>query len=174
MEQENQETQKILRGSEFIKSAESFAKYAHKEWIEGNTEDKAMLMCCVDTTMPDKQVGLMSIVMGGKDLIETAMVKMMEDGTIGELFDRARIASDVIEEKGEMIKNLRKCLRTSYGLAAFDIFWTMCIIGFAIWGGVDWIPTISSLLLMAVVGLFVGRDIKKNRCMLKRIKNINS
>ena len=166
-EQEKQETQKILRRSEFLKSAESFAKYAHKEWIEGNTEDKAMLMCCVDTTVADEQTGLMSIVMGGKDLLETAMVKMMENKTIGELFVKARIASDVIEEKGEKIKNLRKRLRTLYGMAALAIFWTMCIIGFAIWGVSDWITTITNLLLMAFVGLLVGREIKENRRLVK-------
>lgn len=167
-QQEKQTAEKLRCTSEYIKAAESFAKYAHKEWVEENADERALLMCCIDRTIPDG-TGMMNVATGDKDLITVAVMQMMEDENLGEVFRKARIVSETCGDMSENIRSTRNRLRTFYGLAALSVFWTLCIIGFQIAGVANWITTVSNLLLMTYIGLMVGREIAERRRMLKRM-----
>jgi hypothetical protein len=167
-QQEKQTAERLRRSSEYIKAAESFAKYAHKEWVEEMADERAMLMCCVDRTTPDG-TGLMTIATGDKDLITAAVMQMMEDENLGEVFRKARVVSETTGDMSENIRSTRRRLRTFYGLAVLSVFWMVCIVAFQIAGVANWITTVSNLLLMAFVGLQVGREIVERRRMLNRL-----
>jgi len=167
-QQEKQTAERLRRTSEYIKAAESFAKYAHKEWVEEMADERAMLMCCVDRTTPDG-TDLMTIATGDKDLITAAVMQMMEDENLGEVFRKARVVSETTGDMDENIRTTRNRLRTFYGLAALATFWTLCIVGFQIAGVANWITTVPNLLLMAFVGLQVGHEIVERRRMLHRL-----
>lgn len=161
--------EKLRRSSEYIKAAESFAEYAHKEWVEGNADERALLMCCIDRTTSDG-TGALNVVAGDKDLITVAVMEMMKDDDLGEVFRKARIVSETSDDIYDSIQSALRRLRSLYGFAALSACWTMCIIVFQICGITNWITTTSNLLLMAFVGVAVGRDIMERRRMLKRLK----
>jgi hypothetical protein len=167
-QQEKQTAERLRRSSEYIKAAESFAKYAHKEWVEEMADERAMLMCCVDRTTPDG-TGLMTIATGDKDLITAAVMQMMEDENLGEVFRKARVVSETTGDMSENIRSTRRRLRTFYGLAVLSVFWMVCIVAFQIAGVANWITTVSNLLLMVFVGLQVGHEIVERRRMLHRL-----
>jgi predicted nucleic acid-binding Zn ribbon protein len=167
-QQEKQTAEKLCRTSEYIKAAESFVRYAHKEWVEENADERALLMCCIDRTVPDG-TGMMNVATGNKDLITAAVMKMMEDDNLGEVFRKARIVSETCGDMDENIRSTRNRLRTFYGIAALATVWTVCIVGFQIAGVANWITTVSNLLLMAFIGLQLCREIMESRRMLKRL-----
>ena len=167
-QQENQTAEKLRRTSEYIKAAESFANYAHKEWVEELADERAMLMCCVDRTVPNG-TGLMIISTGDKDLLTAGVMQMMEDNNLGEVFRKARVISETTGDMSENIRSTRRRLRTFYGLAALAAVWTACIVAFQIAGVANWITTVSNLLLMVFVGLQVGHEIVERRRMLHRL-----
>lgn len=167
-QQEKQTAERLRRTSEYIKAAESFANYAHKEWVEELADERAMLMCCVDRTVPNG-TGLMIISTGDKDLLTAGVMQMMEDNNLGEVFRKARVISETTGDMSENIRSTRRRLRTFYGLAALAAVWTACIVAFQIAGVANWITTVSNLLLMVFVGLQVGHEIVERRRMLHRL-----
>ena len=168
-EEDKQTAENVLNASEYIKAANSFGKYAYKEWVEGNLDERAMLLCCVDRTTPDG-TGMMNISAGDRDLLGVAVMEMMKDERLASVFHNARIANETVDDMTDNIKTIRKQLRSYYGLAAVAALWTLCVIGFQLWGVADLITTISSLLLMVFVFLNVGREIMERRRMLKRLQ----
>lgn len=167
-QQEKQTAERLRRTSEYIKAAESFAKYAHKEWVEENADERAMLMCCVDRTVPDG-TGVMTIATGDKDLLTAAVMKMMEDENLGEVFRRARVVSETTGDMSENIRSTQRRLRTFYILATVAALWTACIVVMQFWLKGSWMMTVSNLLLMVFVGLQVGHEIVERRRMLHRL-----
>lgn len=167
-EQEKKTAEKLRNSSEFIKTAESFAEYAHKEWILDCAGQRALLMCCVDRTVPDG-IGSMGIATGNGNLISAALMQLQEDGTISRIFRDARLASDAAEDYDEMIRDTRKFLRSAYGMVALTVLWTLCIIAFQIAGTAHWITTVSNLLLIVWVGYRLGYEIKHARRKMKRL-----
>lgn len=165
---EKQTADRLRSTSEYIKAAESFAKYAHKEWIEDYSDDRALLMCCIDHTVPDG-TGMMGIATGDKDLITAAVMAMMQDDNLGEVFHKARVAIETTGDIDENIRSTRRRLRTFYILAVVATLWTLFIVGLKVWDVSDWISTISNLLLMAFIGLQIYHEIVTRRHMLKRL-----
>lgn len=167
-QQEKQTAERLRRTSEYIKAAESFAKYAHKEWVEEMADERAMLMCCVDRTTPDG-TGLMIISTGDKDLLTAGVMQMMEDNNLGDVFRKARVISETTGDMDENIRSTRRRLRTFYGLATVAALWTVFIVVMQFWFKGSWMMTVSSLLLMVFVGLQVGHEIVERRRMLHRL-----
>lgn len=167
-EQEKKTAEKLRNSSEFIKTAESFADYAHKEWILDCADQRALLMCCVDRTVPDG-IGSMGVATGNGTLISAALMRLQEDGTISRIFRDARLASDTAEDYDEMIRDTRKFLRTAYCLVALVVFWTLCVIAFQILGTAHWITTVSNLLLIVWMGYRLGYEIKHARRKMERL-----
>lgn len=167
-EQEKKTAEKLRNSSEFIKTAESFADYAHKEWILDCADQRALLMCCVDRTVPDG-IGSMGVATGNGTLISAALMQLQENGTISRIFRDARLASDTAEDYDEMIRDTRKFLRTAYCLVALVVFWTLCVIAFQILGTAHWITTVSNLLLIVWMGYRLGYEIKHARRKMKRL-----
>lgn len=169
MDQDERQTAERLRStSEYIKAAESFSKYAHKEWIEDYSDERAMLMCCIDHTVPDG-TGMMGVAAGNKDLITAAVMAMMQDDDLGEVFHKARVVSETTGDMDENVRSTRIRLRTFYILAVVVSLWTLFVVGLKVWGISDWITTISNLLLIAFIGLQLNHEIINRRRMLKRL-----
>lgn len=167
-EQEKKTAEKLRNSSEFIKTAENFAEYAQKEWILDCAGQRALLMCCVDRTIPDG-IGSMGLATGNGNLISAALMQLQKDGTISRIFRDARLASDTAEDYDEMIRDTRKFLRTAYCLVALVVLWALCIIAFQISGTAHWITTVSNLLLLVWVGYRLGYEIKHARRKMKRL-----
>lgn len=167
-EQDRETAEKVRRSSEYIKAADSFARYAHSEWIADSADKRALLMCCVDRTIPEG-IGYACIVTGDGDLIAAALMTMQQDEGFSKIFRKACMASDAIGDVKEQIDEQRQRLRVYYGMAGLSAFWTLCVIFFQITGTANWITTISNLLLMAYVLFMIYREIKERRRKLKRL-----
>lgn len=167
-EQEIRDKEQIHRSSEYIRAAESFARYANQEWVADNADERAMLICCVDKTLREG-TGVMAVATGGRDLLTAAVMAMMKDERIGDIFDRARIVSETSGGLDEEISNTRHRLRMLYGSAAVECLWTLFVIVIAVCGIVPLITTVSNLLMMVVVGMITGRNIMESRRMLHRL-----
>lgn len=167
-EQERQTAERLRNSSEYTKAAESFARYAHQEWIQDCIDSRALLMCCIDRTIPDG-VGSITLATGDGDLLAASL--MQNDEHLGHIFRKARMVNDTIGDLNESIRNLRSRLRMDYYMAALVVFWMLCVICFQIWGVANWITTVSNLLLMLFLGHMIGRDILERRKMLKRLTN---
>lgn len=167
-EQERQTAERLCNSSDFIKAANSFANYAHKEWVQGNADQRAMLMCCVDRTIPEG-VGSIGVAVGDGDLIAAALMNMQDDDAMGRILRKAHRTKDVIEDYDTLYQSTRSRLRVDYWLAAFCILWTLCIIFFQVLGIANWITTISNLLMMAVISHMLWREITERRRMMKRL-----
>ena len=169
-EQERQTAERLRNSSEYIKAAESFARYAHQEWIQDCIDSRALLMCCVDRTIPDG-VGSITLATGDGDLLAASLMQMQDDEHLGHIFRKACMVNDTIGDLNESIRNLRSRLRMDYYMAALVVSWMLCVIGFQIWGVSNWITTVSNLLLILFLGHMIGRDILERRKMLKRLTN---
>lgn len=161
--------EKLERMSEYIKTANSFAKYAYKEWVEGQTDERAMLVCFIDRTTPDG-TGMMNVVAGDNDLLTAAVMQMMEDDRLSGVFRKARMVNETSDDIYEQIRDTRSWLRKLYAMAALGGFWTLCVIAFQVVGIAHWITTVSNLLLMTYIAFLLGREISHRRTMLRRMK----
>lgn len=167
-EYSRQDARQVMSESEYIKAADSFARYAHKEWMEGNLEDRALLMCCIDRTISDG-TGYMRVITGDRDLVTAAVMRMMDDEDLQEIFRKARVASETTEDLDKEIRKIRSRLRVFYILAVVATVWTVFLVAFHFLVGGSWLMTISNLLLMVFVGIQVGRGITDLRSMLQRL-----
>jgi hypothetical protein len=170
MERENQTAEELRQVSEYIKTVESFGKYAYKEWVDGN-DQRALILSCVDRTLQDG-TGMVNIVTGDKSLLTAAFLQMLKDKDLAKIFHDAHMVNEIYDNLSEEMRRLNKQLRTLYTLAAVDVFWTIGVIGFQMSGIGNWITTITSLLITLVAGFILGREIQVGRRMLKRMKNI--
>lgn len=169
-EKERQTVERQRNSSDYIKAAESFARYAHQEWIQDCIDSRALLICCVDRTIPDG-VGSITLATGDGDLLAASLMQMQNDEHLGHIFRKARMINDTIGDLNESIRNLRSRLRMDYYMAALVVFWMLCVICFQIWGVANWITTVSNLLWIVFLGHMIGRDILERRKMLKRLTN---
>lgn len=163
------DAKKVCRSSEFIKTAADFAKYANTEWIMGNASERAMLMCCIDSTLPSG-TGVLHMVTGGRGLLIHAVSETMREENLKELFHEARIISEDTDTMSTDVRTLRRQVYKAYTSMAVIAVWTLCIIGFQAWGVAEWITTISSLLLMGIASMLVLSTIKHWRRRLKHVE----
>lgn len=63
----------------------------------------------------------------------------------------------------ECIRECRKALRGLRFSVGLTCFWTLCLIGFWVWGVASWVVSVSSLLLMAFTGWQLWRTHKEYR-----------
>lgn len=160
------DAKKVCRSSEFIKTAADFAKYANTEWIKDSASGRAMLMYCVDSTLPSG-TGVLHMISGGKGLLVHAVSETMREENFKELFHNARIISEDADMMSTDVRTLRRKVYKAYTSMAVIAVWTLCIIGFQAWGVAEWITTISSLLLMGIASMLVLSTIKHWRRRLK-------
>lgn len=156
----------VCRSSEFIKTAADFAKYANTEWIKDNTSERAMLMCCIDSTLPSG-TGVLHMVSGGRGLLVHAVSEIMREDDFKQLFHEARIISEDADAMIRDVQALRRKVYKAYMSMAVIAVWTLCIVGFQAWGVAEWITTISSLMLMSITSVLVLSEIKRWRRRLK-------
>lgn len=167
-EQERQTAERLCNSSDFIKAANSFASYAHKEWVQGNADQRAMLICCVDRTIPEG-VGSIGVAVGDGDLIAAALMNMQDDDAMGRILRKAHRTKDVIEDYDTLYQSTRSRLRVDYWMTALVAVWTLCVIVFQVLGIAHWITTVSCLLLNAYLGYMIGCDITERRRVMKRL-----
>lgn len=167
-EQEKQAAEKLRNSSEFIRAAESFARYAHKEWVQGCDGQRALILGCVDRTIPDG-VGAIGVAVGDSDLIAAALLQLRQDETLGKIFHKVRMVSDTHEDINEELRNIRRSLKISWCLVGVLAGWTLCVIAFRICGIANWITTVSCLLMNVVIGHMLFRDIF---ALLRRAKRL--
>ena len=74
---------------------------------------------------------------------------------------------DYIDERIRECRKALRGLRFSVGLTGF---WTLCLIGFWVWGVASWVDSVSSLLLMAFTGWLLWRAHKEYRGRIARLE----
>lgn len=164
------EARELRERSEFIKRVTDFAQYMQKEYVDGSDGEVAMMICASDRSFSDEKAGAATIVMGGKATMTAALAEMMREERTGELFRVARMVAGEAQSASEDAGPLKRRLRTGYGMAGLTAFWTLCIVGFQVWGVANWITTVSNLLLMAFVGFQLYGLIRDQRRKLQAIE----
>lgn len=161
--------------SEFIKRIEDFARYIGPEYITDSDNPRSLCIIAADCLDKDSGRHAMAHIMVGNDRVgRCALRSMMEDNDkfsaqVHELCDDdggARSVEDLDDEIGHKQKRL-KC---SIGVAVFDGVWSAVLIAMQVVGVANLLTTISSLLLMALCGMFITRDIQSLRRDLARLR----
>lgn len=159
---ESQTGEKIREQSEFIRQAESFARYAHEEWVRPEAMERSMLISCVDRTVSGG-AGVMMVCTGNRELTAHAVNTMMESEELSDIFAKARRISEMKEDWLERISQEKKNLRTHYIGVGVCGGWTLCLIALWLFADTSIITTASSLLLMGYIFFMLWRNIKDCR-----------
>lgn len=159
---ESQTGEKIREQSEYIRQAESFARYAHEEWVRPEVMERSLMMCCVDETVSDG-TGMMVVCTGNRELTAHALNTMMESEELSGVFDKARRISEMKEDWQERISQEKKNLRIHYIGVGVCGGWTLCLIALWLFADTSIITTASNLLLMGYIFFMLWRNIKDCR-----------
>ena len=155
---ESQTGEKIREQSEYIRQAESFARYAHEEWVRQGASERSLMMCCMDETVSDG-TGVFVVCTGNRLLAAHAVNIMMESEELSDVFDRARRISEMKEDWLERIDQAKKEQRDNYIAVGIFSLWTLCLIAMWAFAEVSLITTVSNLLLMGFVLYLQARRI---------------
>ena len=164
------EAREVRRQSEFLKRVHDFAKYMHKEYIAESDGEMSLFISANDSTLADDKVGRMQCVMGSEALVATGLASLMEEGDNRELFRAARRMADDYDDLPQRRKELRRQRRVLYTLMTVSALWACAIILLRVFGIVDWINTITNLILTAFVGLQLwsfGIDLRHKTARLR-------
>lgn len=172
---QSQEAQTVRQKSEFIKRVEDFARFMDPEYITDN--DRSLCIIAGDCLDRERGVHAMAHIMIGHDRVTRCAIRsMMEDNDkfsslVHELCDNDgedRSVEDIDEEIARKQKNLKR----SIFIAVLDGIWSVALIALQVFGIAHLLTTISSLLLMALCGMFIGRNIKTLRMAIARLKQL--
>lgn len=172
---QSHEARMARQESEFIKRIEDFARYIGPEYI--TTEDNPRSLCIIAADCLDAESGkhaMAHILLGSPRVGRCALRSMMEDNDafsaqVHELCDNDGCNRSV-EELDEEIGRKQKRLKCSIGAAVFDGVWSAVLIAMQVVGVANLLTTISGLLLMALCGMFITRDIQSLRRDLARLR----
>jgi len=165
----------VRQESEFIKRVEDFARYMDPEYITDG--DNPRSLCIIAADCLDEKRGrhaMAHIMLGDNRTVHCAIRSMMEDNDrfsalVHELCDDDggdRSVEDLNEEIGRKQKRLAFSMWMTVGVAA----WSATIIALLVLGVVNWITTVSNLLLMAWCAMLTGSDIKALRSGMEKLK----
>jgi hypothetical protein len=115
-----------------------------------------------------------NILLGDGRIGRCALRSMMEDNAsfaaqVHELFDDDG-ANRTVEDLEEEIGRKKKRLKHSIFMAVLGGTWSAVLIAMQVTGIANLLTTISSLLLMALCGMFIVRDIKTLHADLARLR----
>lgn len=167
---ESREAQEVRQRSEFLKQVVDFVEFMQKEHIADSPATRSLIVSATDDSVGDGKRGETRIITGNRRAATIALAGMMRDESFADIFHDARIMSGIVDDRVSHLPRERKRLRTMYALAALWGLWTLCIV--ALWVmGTGWMITVSNLLLMAVTGLNIFRDIRDRRERINNIKD---
>ena len=165
------ESQRTRQDSEFIKCVEDFARYVQKEYVVAGGRSLVISAC---ERMEDAGVTpACHIMIGEHDLVVKSMASMMEDDEMSEPLCEAYLMANGTRPTETVLKDKRRQLRITYGLAALSVFWTFCLVALYVWGTANLITTISSLLMMLFVGFQIGTQIRDQRRAIRRVEAVS-
>jgi hypothetical protein len=172
---QSQEAQRARQESEFIKRIADFARYIGPEYITDS--DNPRSLCIIAADCLDKESGkhAMAHILVGNDRVgRCALRSMMEDNDafsaqVHELCDNDG-GNRSVEELDDEIGRKQKRLKCSIWVAVFDGVWSAVLIAMQVVGVANLLTTISGLLLMALCGMFITRDIQSLRRDLARLR----
>ena len=167
---DSQAGEKIREQSEYIRQAESFARYAHEEWVRPDAMERSLMMCCVDETVSDG-TGVLMICTGNRQLTAHAVNTMMESEELSDVFAKARRISEMKEDWLERISEEKKNLRTHYIGVGVCGGWTLCLIALWLFADTSIITTTSNLLLMGYIFFMLWRNIRDCRRRIAKYKD---
>ena len=164
------EAQELRRSSEYLKQVVDFVEFMQKEHIDGSTARRSLIVAATDDSVGGGKTGEARVVVGDRRATVVSLAGMMHDEQTADIFHDARILCGIVDERTEQLPVERRRLRTMYFLAALCILWSVCVVALWVMGS-NWMITISNLLLMAVTGLNVFRDIRDRRRRIESIKD---
>jgi hypothetical protein len=145
------------------------------EYITGS--DNLRSLCIIAGDCLNEREGRLAmahIMVGDNRVARGALRSMMESSEdfasqVHELCDDdSRSVDDLDEEIGRKQKRLTRSTWLAVGIAA----WSAALIAFPLVGLSNWITTVSSLLLMALCGMFICHDIKTLRTDIASLKQL--
>ena len=155
----------IRESSEFMKTVTDFARYAHKEYIDGH-DGRSLIISAIE-----KETGMQHAILGDGELATAGLVSMMKQRGLAPMFRRAYVVATEMgdDNLAAAVSRRRKALRSTYVTFAACGLWTLCLIALQVLGLAHWITTVSSLLLMAVTLFILGCRIDELRRSLKKL-----
>lgn len=165
---QSQEAQKVREESEFIKRIEDFARYMAPEYINDSDNPRSLTIIAADCIdRKESRHALAHIMLGNDHVNRCALRSMMDDNEkfaaqVHELCDDDG-GSRSVEELDEEIARKQKRLTRSLWAAVPVAAWSLACIALLVVGIAHWMTTVSSLMLMALCGMFIARDIKALR-----------
>ena len=165
----------VRQESEFIKRIESFARYMAAEYVTDSDQPRSLCIIAADCLDAKSSKHAMAHIMIGDNRVNRcALRSMMEENDrfseqVHDLCDNDgedRSVEDLDEEIARKQKRMVRSLWAAVPVAA----WSLACIALLVVGIAHWMTTVSSLMLMALCGMFIGRDIKTLRRDLARLR----
>ena len=147
------EAQEVRQQSEFLKRVSDFAEFMHKEYINDSDGEMSLFISAGDSTLGENGVGRVQCVMGQQWMVASGLASWLEDGGHREIFHQTRRMADDYDDLPQRRKELRRQRRVLYTMMIVSALWVCAIILFQVFGIVNWITTVSNLLLMTYAGL---------------------
>lgn len=168
------EAQEVRQQSEFLKRVSDFAEFMHKEYINESDGEMSLFISAGDSTLGENGVGRVQCVMGQQWMVASGLASWLEDGGHREIFHQARRMADDYDDLPQRRKELHRQRRVLYTLMTISALLVCAIILFQVFGIVNWITTVSNLLLMTYAGLQLWSFRAELRHKLARLREDES
>ena len=168
------EAQEVRQQSEFLKRVSDFAEFMHKEYINESDGEMSLFISAGDSTLGENGVGRVQCVMGQQWMVAAGLASWLKDGDHREIFRAARRMADDYTDLPERRKELNRQRRVLYTMMIVSALWVCAIILFQVFGIVNWITTVSNLLLMTYAGLQLWSFRAELRHKLARLREDES
>ena len=169
------EEERVPRGviqsrSEFMKVVSDFTDYVKKEYTDGCNSRRSIIVCASEDLDGEGHIASVNAALGGRRILEFALTSMMRQPETKDLFRRASASVVDPESAQQEYDSVRSHLRQGYAITAMMALWAAVVIFIWAVGVQDAVTTISSLLLTAVSGYLIYKEIRRQRRRLERLK----
>lgn len=160
----------IQSQSEFMKVVSDFTDYVKKEYTDGCNSRRSFMVCASEDLDGEGHVATVNAALGGRRILEFSLTAMMRQPETKDLFRRDSASVVDTESAQQEYDSVRSHLRQGYSITAIMVLWAAVVIFIWAVGVQDAVTTISSLLLTAVSGYLIYKEIRRQRRRLERLK----
>lgn len=173
----SQEARQVRQESEFIKRIDDFARYMGPEYITNSNQPRSLCIIAADCLdLKHGTLAMAHVMMGNNHVGRCALRSMME----GEEVFSAQVhelcnedgSNRSVEDLDKEIASKRGKMKRSVFAAVMVAAWSAALVVLQVVGIAKWITTVSSLLLMAWLGMLVGCEIMSLRKDIARLRQL--
>ena len=167
--------------SPFLRNVDSFTDYVHGEYFGDSSDNrKSLFVIAVDGTAVSgtlensDECSILNATYGNGELLARGILSAMKNPDLRPMFRRTALSVFEHELQAEIVDRRRRHVKRGFFLIAVVSVWLAVLLFAGIAGGIPWISTVSSAVVMAVAVYALSCDIMFNRQLIRRYGSIVS